>query len=146
MTTPAVFIDIADAAVEQLKAADVAQGRVHSAIPPESFYSIGGIVVTVEAANPKAAGLMGNPVDWSTSLKIDASYVFGVNNTRPHEGITQLLADAYLALMSDESLGGRIDGLLPGPIAWDYRDPDKKSAVATMRLTVLHQTQYGALA
>ena len=139
------FTRIADAAVELLKTAGVADGRVHHVIPPESFFSIGGVVVTMETATPSRPAMRGHPVDWNSVLRIDCSHRFGVNNERPHEGCTRLAGEVALALFGDESLGGLIDGLLPGPIAWDYRDPEKQLAVCTMHMTVMHRTNYGAL-
>jgi len=141
----ASFIEIADAAVARLKADDVGEGRVHHVVPPESFFSIGGVVVTVEAASPATLAMRGHPVDWNTSLVLECSHRHGVNHERPHEGCTTLAAKAFLSLSWDETLGGLVDGMLPGPVSWSYRDPDKQLAICTMRLTLLHRTNYGAL-
>ena len=137
------FVEIADAAVSRLKAESVADGRVHHVLPPPSFFSIGGVVVTIERGDPSMLAMRGNPTDWNTVIKLDASA--RMSPERPHEDCTKLMAAAYLALTIDESLGGLIDGLLPGPVSWNYADPDKIIAVCTMRLTVLHRTNYGAL-
>jgi hypothetical protein len=143
MPTPSL-IEIADAIVARLKAAPaIARGSIHHIVPPPS--EIEGVTVTIPAALPDRAALKGHPVQWGTTVTLDLAARYGVGSERPHEPITQLAADVFARLFDDETLGGRAGAILPGLVTFDYSDPDKQRAFAKLQLTVLHDTDHGAM-
>lgn len=146
MSNPAV-LDIANAAVAQLKAAGLSLvgDRVYHVIAPPSIESIGGVVVTVERARPIAKAIKGHPIAWDTMLRIDCASRYGVDSLKPHQDVSLMAGSVFAALIADESLGGAADAILPGPVEWDYGDPEKQIAICVLRFTVMHQTDYGVM-
>lgn len=142
---PAVLA-IADAVVAQLNAASIANGRVFQVFPVESAAAGQGVVVRVLRSLPRAKAIRGNPIAWDTVLQLKAFDHYGLSNQRPHEGLVTLAGAAFAAIFADESLGGLIDGMLAGPVSFDY-DTNQGDGIGTCDLmfTLLHQTDYGVM-
>jgi hypothetical protein len=145
MPSKPAFTVIADAAVDALKAAGIAQGRIFHVIPDAAAVASSYVTVAVEGSEPERAGITGAPVDWTTALRVDCLLRFGLQNPRPHEDITQLFAEIYAALLGDAALAALALDVLPGPATWDYADEELQSAVVQAQFVVRHRTHFRTL-
>lgn len=85
------------------------------------------------------------PIDWTTDLRV-------IIKTRQMDGTSaetradDIITAIYAALMADQTLGGRVQLLDPGPIVWEQEEADHPIVVCAFEFRVVHRTTAHSLA
>jgi hypothetical protein len=97
------------------------------------------IVTPLSTEVAEVAIFPGQPVSWTTALKVEC-YARSSAATTPDVAVDSLVAAVYARLMADTTLGGVVLSLQPQSIAWDFDADGENTTCATLVFNARHRS------
>ena len=135
-----VFLQLRDAAADALLAAPaVADGNVRRGGRRPMPHEVSRwVVVRLAVADGEAAGILGGPTDWRTSLQVE---IHARDEDDPEAVVDAMLGEVFQRLAPLQAPGlGVMQALELPNVEWDHGESDTGHVCAILTARIVHRT------